>query len=226
MEWRSFWDFLFPPYCVSCARDGEWWCADCRSKVEKVRALVCPRCLKQGEHACQEIFPLSAIKALGYYHDPYLRAVITNLKFNGTRIVMGEIEKFILARKLELDEWQLAHDTVLVPIPLSESRHRSRGFNQAELIAQAFQKSVWPEMRIQPVLAKVKNPDPQSSLGDDVILRQKNIQDCFQVIDDVPAHVVLVDDVITTGATTAEAARLLLTNGAQEVRVLALALGA
>lgn len=226
MEWRSFWDFLFPPYCVSCARDGEWWCADCRSKVEKVRALVCPRCLKQGEHECQEIFPMSTIMALGYYHDPFLRAVITNLKFNGTRVVMRDIEKFIWSRKLELDEWQLAHDMVLVPIPLSESRHRSRGFNQAELIAQAFQKSLWPEMKIQSVLAKVKNPDPQSSLGDDVILRQKNIQDCFQVIDDVPAHIILVDDVITTGATTAEAARLLLANGAQEVRVLALALGA
>ena len=113
-----------------------------------------------------------------------------------------------------------------VPIPLSESRHRSRGFNQADLMAQAFQKTVRPQADIKLVLTKIKNPEPQSSLGDDIALRKQNIKDCFQIIDQVPKRVILVDDVITTGATTAEAARLLLANGAEEVSVLALALGA
>lgn len=223
---RSLWDFLFPPYCVSCGNDGEWWCAECRSKVEKITTHLCPQCLKQGEHACRALFPFTAIMALGYYHDPFLRAVITNLKFNGTKVVMRDIEKFIVSRKTELDGWPVAHQATLVPVPLSEPRHRSRGFNQADLIAQAFQASVWSQAEIKPILAKIKNPDPQSSLGDDVILRQKNVKDCFQLIDQVPKRVILIDDVITTGATTAEVARLLLANGAEEVSVLALALGA
>lgn len=226
MDRWSFWDFIFPPHCVSCGRDGEWWCLACRSKVEKITARICPQCIKQGEHACRELFPFTSIIALGYYHDPFLRSVITNLKFNGTKVVMPDIEKFILSRKTELDGWSVAQEAVFVPIPLSESRHRSRGFNQAYLIAHAFQASVWPQAEVKPILAKVKNPDPQSSLGDDVILRQKNVKDCFQIIDQVPKQVILIDDVITTGATTAEAGRLLLANGAEEVSVLALALGA
>ncbi len=68
--------------------------------------------------------------------------------------------------------------------------------------------------------------DPQSSLEHDLSIRSKHISGAFKLVGTPSEHVVLIDDVVTTGATAAEAARVLLANGAKRVDLVTLAIGA
>ena len=110
-------------------------------------------------------------------------------------------------------------------MPLADKRLKERGFNQAELIAKVFCECL-PQARMSLCLKRVAHRDPQSSVGHDLATRQLNIKNCFEAVGQVPKNIVLVDDVITTGATAAEAAGALLAAGAESVSVLTLAIGA
>jgi len=253
---NSILDFLFPPFCVACARPGSWWCAECRGATQKLEDEVCSKCLKflpslpeeglgvvsidcevEARHNCDGCLPFESVHVLGYYHDPKLRAAITALKFNGSTALLDDIGSFIRNR-LSRSPSDFFADSVLVPMPLSEKRLKERGFNQAQLIADSIVSS--SEFRVSrfdehhPRNSKLatrnclfrSHRDPQSSLSHELAARQANIHGCFAVQVPVPKNVILVDDVITTGATAAEAARALLANGAENVSVLALAIGA
>ncbi|MFA6099970.1 MAG: double zinc ribbon domain-containing protein [Patescibacteria group bacterium] len=210
-------DFLFPPFCVACGQAGEWWCEVCRQGVQVFNDSICPRCLSLKAHECGGGLPFDHVWSLGYYHDPKLRAAITALKFNGTSALLNDLKIFIKSR-LPKD---LPHDAILVPMPLSDKRHKERGFNQAELIASLFGLPV-----VKNCLIRKLHCDPQSSVAHDLAARQINVKNCFVVQGLVPKHVILVDDVITTGATAAEAAKVILASGAESVSVLTLAIGA
>lgn len=125
-------------------------------------------------------------------------------------------------------------------MPLADKRLKERGFNQAELIASLFSNE-WQvksnksdgsvlvtryQLPVTKCLIRVAHRDPQSSVEHDLAARQLNIKNCFEAIGQVPKQVILVDDVITTGATAAEAAGALLAAGAESVSVLTLAIGA
>lgn len=211
--------FLFPSFCVACNKPGDWWCAECRDGVQKLDGTICPKCLKLipliHDENCGDL-PFANVWSIGYYHDPKLRAAITALKFNGTSALMGDLQRFVSDRLPSLPE-----GSVLVPMPLAEKRLKERGFNQAELIAGLFPGKVSSDC-----LRRVVHRDPQSSVAHDFGARQLNIQNCFQAVGDIPKQIILVDDVITTGATAAEAAKVLLAAGAESVSVLTLAIGA
>lgn len=227
-------DFLFPPFCVACGQSGEWWCEACRQGVQKMTGEICPKCLTVDCHKssvvshltgdcrlttddCIGDLPFDHIWSLGYYHDPKLRAAITALKFNGTSALLNDLKIFIECR-LPRD---LPNNAILIPMPLSDKRHKERGFNQAELIASLFGLPVAKDCLIRKLHCY-----PQSSVAHDLAARQINVKNCFAVQGQVPKHVILVDDVITTGATAAEAAKVLLAVGAEKVSVLTLAIGA
>lgn len=223
-------DFLFPPFCVACFQAGDWWCADCREGVQKLTEQICPKCLELippaplnegGVHSeCDGKLPFAKAWALGYYHDPKLRRAITALKFNGTFSLLDSL-KSLVKNNLPVN---LPADAVLVPMPLSSKRHKERGFNQAELLASIFSEAC--SLKVMECLARIGHRDPQSSVEHDLLARQANIKNCFAVKGEIPKNIILVDDVITTGATAAEAARVLLEAGAEKVSVLALAIGA
>ncbi|MHB8831124.1 MAG: ComF family protein [Patescibacteria group bacterium] len=214
-------DFLFPPFCVACGGSGEWWCSQCRQEVQLLNSAVCPRCLSLGQHECHGDLPFNHVWAIGFYHDPKLRSAITALKFHGTSTLQNSIKLFLEARQLS----GLPADGVLVPMPLADKRLKERGFNQAELIARIFCDCL-PQASLNKSLKRVAHRDPQSSVEHDLAARQLNIKNCFKAIGQVPKHVILVDDVITTGATAAEAAYVFLAAGAESVSVLTLAIGA
>ncbi|MDD5438025.1 MAG: hypothetical protein PHC70_02670 [Patescibacteria group bacterium] len=207
--------FLFPSFCVSCRTSGEWWCEDCRQSVQKNTDQICPACLSMGDHECAGTLPFKQVWSLGYYHDPKLRSAITALKFNGTSALKDDLRKFVSDRLPVLPE-----GAVMIPMPLAEKRLKERGFNQAELIAALI-----GNFRTDCLIRSVHR-DPQSSMAHDLVERGMNIRHCFKTVGDVPKNIILIDDVITTGATAAEAARVLLSAGAETVSVLTLAIGA
>ena len=121
---------------------------------------------------------------------------------------------------------------VIVPIPLHQSKKRQRGFNQSELIAQALQKylrqSAYISASICDALRRVHATQSQAETKS-VKDRLSNVQNCFQLIENCKlkiensSTIVLVDDVTTSGATLAEAARVLRQAGAKRVIAFTLA---
>jgi ComF family protein len=111
---------------------------------------------------------------------------------------------------------------LLVPVPLHPRRLRARGYNQAALLALAAADDGGPPVSLD-ALARVRDTPPQSRLG--AAERRANVDGAFAATLDAVrgARVLLVDDVLTTGATAAACATALLDGGAAEVRVLTLA---
>lgn len=220
---RQALDFLFPPHCVACDDPGAWWCETCRGSVEKISGQVCPRCLSVGcDQTCQGQLPFKSVTSFGYYHDPKLRAVITALKFKGATALMEDVEKFMHANAPAIPEVD-----AIIPVPLSDKRERERGFNQAQLMAQALKPCLNSDAMIyESVLCRVAHRQAQSSLEHDVEARKNNVKGAFSCRALPKPRILLVDDVATTGATAASAAQALLDAGATEVHLVTLAIGA
>ena len=175
-------------------------------------------------HGCGGTLPFDQVWALGYYHDPKLRPVITALKFQGVEALWKSLLSFLEGHAEAINvpgDGQAA----LVPMPLSARRLKERGFNQAEFVAQALQERLFPGSPIADCLRRTVHAAPQSSLAHDLGARRVNIENAFQASVRPPRRVILVDDVITTGATAAEAASALSAAGAERVSVFCLAIG-
>jgi ComF family protein len=176
-------------------------------------AAACGRC-RRG------LSPFTAGASLGPY-DGALRVAVHELKYRSRRRVAGRLSEAMLAvpRVREV----LAGATALVPVPLHPRRKRTRGFNQSELLAQ----ELGGRTRIPTAgstLVRRKDTPPQTGLT--AAARRANVQGAFAVrhVSQVAGRtVVLVDDVLTTGATASACARVLMAAGAREVRLLTVA---
>lgn len=108
----------------------------------------------------------------------------------------------------------------IVPLPLNRWRHATRGFNQAGVIASALARLT--RVPLVHCLRRDRRTRPQSGL--DGVARRRNVRGAFSALDrPIPAHVLLVDDVMTTGATMNEAASTLLHAGSRRVTAVAVA---
>lgn len=167
-----------------------------------------PRSTKKLDHVC----------AVFAYRNPLTQTLIWQLKYKENKIIArlcGEIVQKILSE-------QFSTRVLLIPIPLSNARRRTRGFNQNELIIDHISQHY---ERTYVALKKIRHTVPQSSLSDRAA-RLTNISGCFSVALPELVHdrdIVLIDDVITTGSTLREARNTLLAAGAHEVRSIVLA---
>ena len=204
-------NLLFPPKCILCQKvvsDTETdLCHHCRINVEEF-----PK-------ANLKISHVAGWTALWYYiHD--VRHSILLYKFYGHRS-FGSVYGRFLAMKLM--KKPLCEYDILTWVPVSKRRKWSRGYDQVELIAVAVGKELGtPAVS---TLKKIRHTKPQSRLPD-ISHRRANVLGAFAVTE--PAlvagkRILLLDDIITTGATVSECARVLLTAGAKEVHCAAVA---
>ena len=206
-----FWELFFPPKCVLCkkvlGREETDLCRDCREHQPEYT-----------EHKIKLSF-LAQWTGLWYYKEN-VRSSILRYKFYGRRSY-GQSFGRLLAMKLQKDGWD---DTdVLSWIPISRQRKFTRGYDQAELIAKVVAEELGHTLI--PTLRKIRNTKPQSTMGD-AAHRRANILGAYEVIDPdfvKGKRILLLDDIITTGVTASEAARMLLTAGAKEVKLATLA---
>ena len=205
-------DWLFPSKCIFCRRvlDKTDICDDCAAKLPYTK----------GDSISQE-FPHIKKCVAPLYYDGTVREAILRYKFWGMSVYAHRFSLFV-AECVE-NNLDCGDIDVISWVPLSRKRLRRRGYNQAQLIAE----SVADELCI-PAAATIRktvdNP-PQSgtkSAGE----RAKNVRGVYEVIspDDIKGKaVLLIDDVVTTGATLSECARMLKGSGALRVYCAAIA---
>ncbi|MBI4139316.1 ComF family protein [Candidatus Uhrbacteria bacterium] len=178
----------------------------------------------------RKIEGLDGFIAVGYYHDPRLRAVIRGLKYRNATCLDGACRE-VLRRYAEtrIHPWPWAGESTLVvqPVVGAPNRIRTRGFDPAAFVAAALKKGPIPWAAMGSLLERKTSVSTQADLPPDA-LRQANVKGVFSVREnaDIPEAVLLTDDVFTTGATMREAARILREAGVKRVYGFVLALGA
>lgn len=205
-------DILFPPKCVLCGKvleQGEVdLCRGCR--------VDSPECT-----ASKRKLPfLDSCTALWYYEGAVRRSLL-RYKFWGTRAYAKGYSR-LLAMKL-LQEHPEGFDLVTW-VPVSFFRKLKRGFDQVELLSRHISR----ELGIDSVklVRKVRHNRPQSGIQGDAH-RRANVLGAYKVIAPETAkgkRILLLDDIVTTGATAGEVSRILLTAGAKEVHLGAVAM--
>ena len=205
------WELLFPPKCVLCGallKNGEQdLCKTCRTD---------PPLFPNGKRKLQFLDSFAAV----WYYEGSIRRSLLRYKFYGKRSFARSYGR-LLAMEL-LKEHPDGFD-VLTWVPISPLRRLRRGYDQVELIA----KAVGGELGIAPVptLKKIRSNPPQSRITGEA-QRRANVLGVYAIREDAELKgkkVVLLDDILTTGATMGEAARVLLTAGAVEVHGAAVA---
>jgi ComF family protein len=216
--WRHAARLLFPPRCLICrerGRNGRDLCGLC---VEQLpwNTVACTRCglpmPVPGECGTCLVRPgaLTHTRAVFVYGFP-LDRLVPRLKFHRD-LAAGRLMAELMAGALA----SAPRPDVIVPVPLHVRRLRQRGYDQALELARPLADALSLPLRPD-LLRRSRATAPQSELH--AKERQRNVARAFEVPPGIapPAHVCLVDDVMTTGATLQAAARVLLRAGAQRV---------
>jgi len=222
-------DNLFPIFCVDCGREGETWCENCRRQFDVAGILFCPVCSLQADNGkthstcARANWHLDGLVSLVPYRDNSpLTRLIKQLKYHfvsDNADWMADILRIWLAFNSERVKF-IFNNRIIVPVPLHRRRLRERGFNQAELIAEALRLVLSErgiEDNVSTKLERSRYTSAQARLHEEA--REKNMLSAFKWPDQevCPRAVVLVDDVYTTGATMNMAAGALKAVGAQSV---------
>lgn len=215
---EKFADLVFPRLCVGCGAHGRYFCARCAPPHPDTTA--CPVCARdlddwQIHPLCRKRLPLAKLVALGDYEGPLAKA-IAEVKYQFSSSILGELAP--IAAPALLPEWRAA-EAALVPVPLHPGRQAWRGFNQSAMLAEHLAKL--GGLTVATAIQRTRETPPQVGLG--ASRRRENVTDAFAPNGAAPEHVVLVDDVTTTGSTLGECARVLLANGSKRVDAFVLA---
>lgn len=203
-------ELLFPPKCVLCRKllkNGEQdLCRECREEAP---------CYPNRKISLQFLDSFAAV----WYYEKNVRKSLLRYKFYGARSYAKNYGRLLAMKVLETD---LQFD-VLTWVPVSRLRKFRRGYDQVELLAKAVGK----ELGITPVplLRKIRHNRPQSGISD-AAKRKANVLGAYRLVESGAVsgkRILLLDDILTTGATAGEAARVLKTAGAKEVHCAAIA---
>ena len=214
-------NFIFPPFCPGCGllmRTARGICPRCRITLDDTCGIMCWNRPEAFTYLTDQLYLSEVVTCWDY--SPCLENIIHAVKYNGRTRLGIWIGKFAAARmSLHIPETI----DLLIPVPLHTSRERERGYNQSGMICRGF-GAVLAVPCSSGILRRVKNTATQTSLSGPA--RQRNAADAFRVIDSGSVKdrsVLLVDDVVTTGATLNSAACALVRAGASHVCGAALA---
>jgi ComF family protein len=229
---------VFPWSCAACGAEGQGraFCPSCRSalleRAEKAAASACPRCalpagpyadLRDGCGDCRDrSLGFEAAVALGPYEGT-LRDLCLRMKHDRDAWLAPWLcDLWVEARGEAVDRLALPADAWVVPIPLHWRRHWERGYNQAEALARDLARRL--ERPVRRPLRRVVDTKKLAVLS--ATDRAKALRRAFRARkgpDLKGRTILLVDDVLTTGATSSAAARALKKAGAERVIVAVIA---
>lgn len=210
-------DALFPPRCAVCGGGGALLCRRCQEAMLPAAPPRCDGCWlpREGEgrcRRCRQAPPAFVAARAPFVYQGAAREAVHALKFGGLSAIAP-----LMARPMAslLEEWAPPVDAI-VPVPLPGLRERLRGFNQAALLAREVGRRAGLPV-LKGALRRRWTPPQTEATGETA--RRANVRDAFHASDRRLAgrHLLLVDDVLTTGATLDAAARALLATGAEAV---------
>ena len=229
----AFLDLLYPPHCAICLNDtpaGEHLCADCRTQAPAINAPFCETCSEpfsgqiDGPFSCpncreRQIHFTCAVSR--YQSRDAVRELVHRFKYNG-KIHLRHVLVDWLAQTLDDPRLQAPPCDRLVPVPLHPTRQRERGFNQALILAEELARR--SGIPLADCMKRTRYTTTQTVF--DRSERMENLRGAFQMrqhSDVRNLHLLLVDDVLTTGSTVDECTRVLRNAGAASVRVATVA---
>ncbi len=232
---RSVGLLLYPSQCGLCGkllekRGERVICRECLESVQpdpRSYCLCCGRFFEMtgAPHLCSGCLkrrpPYSLHRSYGRY-DGALKNIILLFKY-GKREILGKdlAEHIARAPGPTAEVW--AGVDLVIPVPLHSRRKKERGFNQSEVLAHRLSSKRGVKVAAR-ILVKIENTPPQTSL--EAMARKTSVRGAYRVRNGDRLWgktVLLVDDVLTTGATLGECSRTLLRAGASEVRALTVA---
>lgn len=228
-------DAALPPHCLACTAevgaDGQL-CPECFNKTTFITAPFCGRCgmtlpgifMRQTAPTCEGCAidpPRYRTARAALLYDDMAKRLILPFKYADRPEAAGGLARLMARPGAEL----LARADLIVPVPLHRSRLRARGYNQAALLARALGRIAGRRVCVDPLL-RLKHTQPLNKLGRDA--RHEVLDGAITIRPQraariAGASILLIDDVMTSGATASACADALLAAGAASVDVLALA---
>lgn len=229
---RTAADLLFPRRCPVCGGvampKGRLICPACLKQLSFVSSLACMKCGKEigsrDQEYCADCIRRKKSFTRGFAllnYDSRAAVSMAAVKYHNKR---EYLDFYARAAALRFEkQFRQAGIQVIVPVPVHASRLKTRGFNQAAVLAEKLSAELgipWEEL-----LIRVKKTDPQKSLGS--AERLKNLRGAFEAEQEAGKweRVLLVDDIYTTGSTAEICSRALLKTGVKQVFVFAVCIG-
>jgi ComF family protein len=204
---QFFLNLVMPTNCVVCTKEGTFLCPECT-----IRLLSAPP--STNPH----------LYARFNYKDPRVQKLLWQYKYGRVEVLAPLLAESLLDNRAITSI--LKNAQLLAPIPTTRARERNRGFNQTKSLAEALAKTL-PHLTVTgpEVLVRNKQSIAQTKTKNRKE-RWKNAAQSFSVLDHKPIegkHIVIIDDITTTGATLHYARLVLLEKGAQSVHGIAIA---
>jgi ComF family protein len=221
---------LWPPVCVLCRGTGQPplldICAECAADLP-INVPACRVCAQPLSDAASDVPCGACLRRSPRFDAAYcafryaypVDHLVQGIKYHGA-VAQGRVLGELLAQSLQRTRVAPLPE-LIVPVPLAPRRFRERGYNQAIELGRCVEKRLRIPLRAD-VVVRLRETREQAAL--DKRERRKNIRGAFDVVRALPGkHIAVIDDVITTGSTVNELARVLKKAGARRVEVWAVA---
>jgi len=222
-------DFVFPKYCINCKKVGSYICADCFAFISFDISMICLVCNKGSfdgltHPGCRTKYAIDgAFSAINY--KGIVKKLIYNFKYKPyVSDLKNSLVELFYESIIQNEIFQKTYvlKPTLVPIPLHPKRLKYRGYNHAKLLAEGLSREL--DLEVSEILERNKNT--KSQFGLTLKQRKENIDNAFSTFPNIISqyrNIFLVDDILTSGSTLLEAARILKREGIKKVWGLTLA---
>lgn len=224
---KIFLDLFFPINCLGCQKFDQWICHDCHKTfpiLTEQHCFVCKNNETQNGEMCLPCFQkyeadLKSVFIISSYKNSLLKKTVHHFKYKFIEKI-SEPLALLIAQSLLNSEHPIPD--LIIPVPLHKQRLRWRGFNQSESLARDLDLKI---PIVNNSLIRKNNTIPQVKMKNRK-QRLKNLNDAFCIENPEiikGKKILLIDDIITTGATLSICAKILKQAGAEEVRALVIA---
>ncbi len=217
-------DFLFPKECLVCSKTGLWLCKTCQKNLVPTlpNCFVCKKLSNNFEthNSCLKKDSLKSVVTFWKYNE-YSKKLVHNFKYKN-RYRVGDFLFSLFEKKLERINFQ---DSLLIPLPSSKQKVLERGFNPTGVFCEMISEKFKVDQNTK-LVTKKNNSVSQASL--DYVERQENVKDVFFFNEEEflkikkYKQILIMDDILTTGATINEIGKEIKKNVDIDVRGICL----